>query len=241
VSWAAARVICDSPDKKRVVSGARPGQLMSRAVSDATAAVQSEILLVTPYFIPGPEELRALRDLRLRNARVRILTNSLESAASVAAHSGYMRYRTPLLEQGAEIDEVRSQPGSARGSGQTAAMSRYGTYSLHAKLFVFDRRRVFIGSMNFDQRSRHLNTEVGMIIDAPDLAQQTATRFEAMTQPQNSYAVTLLPGRAGHARRLVWRSAENGAPVEYSKEPARSNWQRIKVHLLALVPMSGEL
>jgi cardiolipin synthase C len=69
--------------------------------------------------------------------------------------------------------------GNARGSGQTDKLARYGNYALHAKLFVFDRRKVFIGSMNFDQRSKRINTEVGLIIDSPELAQQTAIRFEA--------------------------------------------------------------
>jgi putative cardiolipin synthase len=48
---------------------------------------------------------------------------------------------------------------------------------------VFDRRRMYIGSMNFDRRSRFLNTEIGLIIDSPELSAQTVSRFDAMTQP----------------------------------------------------------
>jgi putative cardiolipin synthase len=73
-----------------------------------------------------------------------------------------------------ELFEVRSLLGNARGSGQTAILSGYGNYALHAKLFVSDRRKLFIGSMNFDQRSKRLDTEVGLIIDSPELVQQTA-------------------------------------------------------------------
>lgn len=62
-------------------------------------------------------------DLRQRNVRVRILTNSLESSTVLAAQAGYMRYRTPLLESGVELYEVRSLLGDARGSGESAAMS----------------------------------------------------------------------------------------------------------------------
>jgi phosphatidylserine/phosphatidylglycerophosphate/cardiolipin synthase-like enzyme len=57
------------------------------------------------------------------------------------------------------------------------------------RLFGFDREQLFIGSMNFDQRCRHSNTEIGLIIDSPVLAQQTAMRFEAMVQPGNAYAL----------------------------------------------------
>ena len=191
--WAHAQVVCDSPDKKNVESGARPGRLMSRPVAKAAGAVQTELLMVTPYFIPAEEELQILKDLRSRNVRVRILTNSLESSEELAAQSGYRHYRVPLLEEGVELYEVRSLLGNTRGSGQTAAISRFGNYSLHAKLFVFDRRQLFVGSMNFDQRSKRLNTEVGLIIDSPELAQQTAARFDAMAQPANSYVLSLAP------------------------------------------------
>jgi len=44
-----------------------------------------------------------------------------------------------------------------------------GQYALHAKVFILDRQRVFIGSMNFDRRSMHLNTEVGVLIESPDM------------------------------------------------------------------------
>jgi cardiolipin synthase C len=172
---------------------------------------------------------------------VRILTNSLESAPELVAQSGYMHYRVPLLEDGVELYEIRSLLGNARGSGQTAKLSRYGNYSLHAKLFVFDRQKVFIGSMNFDQRSKRLNTEVGLIIDSPELALQTAVRFEAMAQPENSYVLELRPRSAGSPPHLVWHTQEDGKVVEYVREPARSRWQRLEVKLLSLLPLGGEL
>ena len=239
--WAHAQLICDSPDKKSVENGAMVGRLMHRAVATATMAVQSELLMVTPYLIPGDEGMQMFKALRQRNVRVRILTSSLESSSVLLAQAGYMGYRVPLLEEGVELYEVRSLLGNSRGSGQTAAISRYGNYSLHAKLFVFDRQRVFLGSMNFDQRSMHLNTEIGVIIDSPELAQQVATRFDAMVQPANSYMLALQPNETGRSRSLVWRTQEDGKAVEYKSEPARSNWQRFKANVLSLLPFDREL
>jgi cardiolipin synthase C len=214
---------------------------MHRPVALAVAAVQSELLMTTPYLIPGPEGMQLLKDLRQRNARVRILTNSLESSTMLLAQAGYMHYRQPLLEDGVELYEVRSLPGSARGSGQSAAMSSYGNYSLHAKLFVLDRKKLFIGSMNFDQRSMHLNTEIGLIIDSPVLAQEMAMRFEAMAQPVSAYRVALRPVDSGGRPSLVWQTAQESGVVDYVTEPARSDWQRTKVHLLTLLPLDKEL
>jgi putative cardiolipin synthase len=238
--WAHTQLVYDSPDKKKVENGAMVGRLMHRPVANATKAVQSELLMVTPYVIPGNEGMQLFKDLRQRNVRVRVLTNSLESSTESLAQSGYMHYRVPLLENGVELYEIRSLLGNAKGSGQTAAISRYGNYSLHAKLFVFDRQRLFIGSMNFDQRSMHLNTEIGLIIDSPELAQQIAARFEAMVQPVNCYRVELRSNDVGRSN-LVWLTQEDGKAVEYDTEPARSNWQRFKVNLLSLLQLDKEL
>jgi cardiolipin synthase C len=239
--WAHAQVVFDSPDKKKVENGSMVGRLMHRTVANAAIAVRSELLMVTPYLIPGKEGMQLFKDLRQRNVRVRVLTNSLESSTGLLAQSGYMPYRVPMLESGVELYEIRSLLGNTRGSGQTAAMSRYGNYSLHAKLFVFDRQRLFIGSMNFDQRSTHLNTEIGLIIDSPELAQQIAARFEAMVQPANSYALELRPADAASSSRLQWRTREDANVVVYESEPARSDWQRIEANFLSHLPLDSEL
>jgi cardiolipin synthase C len=239
--WAHAQVVCDSPDKKHVENGTLAGHLITQRVTEAAGAVQSELLIVTPYFVPADNEMQLLKDLRQREVRVRVLTNSLEATPDISAHSGYQRDRVPLLKDGVDLYEVRSELGNARGSGQTATLSRYGTYALHAKFYVFDRQKLFIGSMNFDQRSKRLNTEVGLIIDSPELAQQTAVRFEAMAQPDNSYVLALRRRSAGSPSRLVWDTNEDGKPYEYVREPARSGWQRLKVKLLSLLPLAREL
>jgi len=239
--WARSQLLYDSPDKKKVKSGDMVGKLMNQDVVNATRAAQSELLMVTPYLIPGNDGMLLFKDLRQRKVVIRILTNSLESSTVLLAHSGYMKYRPPLLKDGVKLYEIRSRLGNAKGSGQTAAISHYGNYSLHAKFFVFDRQRVFIGSMNYDQRSMHLNTEIGLIIDSPELAQQIISRFEAMVKPENSYMLVLRPNEAGSTPILVWRTQEDAKTIEYDSEPARSVWERINVHLLSLLPLDSEL
>ena len=131
--------------------------------------------------------------------------------------------------------------GNIRGSGQTAAMSRHGTYSLHAKMFVFDRQSIFVGSMNFDQRSMHLNTEIGLLIDSPELAQELVRRFEAMVQPANAYELKLERDKSGSGQHLIWRTLEDEQMIDLQKEPARSGWQKFKVNTLSLLPLDDEL
>lgn len=235
MTWSHASVVCDSPEKKRVLKGEKPGRLMYGPIAQALAQVQSEFLMITPYLVPTSEEMQLLHELRTRNVRVRILTNSLNSTNELSAHSGYTHYRRQLLDDGVELYEVRALLGpTSRGSGQSRAISRYGNYGLHAKLMVFDRKSIYAGSMNFDERSRFLNTEVGVIIESPELAAQTAARFDSMTRPESAYAVSLQPQGAG--KRVVWRTLEHDMPVEFTREPSDSWRRRLQVKLLFLLP-----
>ena len=213
---------------------------MNPQVLAAAGAAQSELLVVTPYLIPTRDEMQVLGDLRRRQVRVAILTNSLEGSPGAFAQSGYLRHRKALLLAGIELYEARSLLGNSRGSGQTARISRHGNYALHAKLHVVDRRQLFVGSMNFDTRSKRLNTEVGLIIDSPELAAQTAARFAAMVLPQNAYALSLQPLQAGGKPQLHWYTEEQGHGVDTFREPAQGPWQRLAVQALSLVPIEGQ-
>jgi putative cardiolipin synthase len=102
---------------------------------------------------------------------------------------------------------------------------------------VFDRKRVFIGSMNLDQRSLHLNTEIGLIIESPELARQIAQRFAQITQPANSYVLVLGAADGFGRRSLVWRTLEDGKPVDHDEEPAVPLWLRLKVDMYSLLPI----
>jgi putative cardiolipin synthase len=239
--WAPAQLVYDSPDKKQVDSGRVSGALIVPEVEKEIRAAQSEMLLVTPYLVPSADELQALQELRRHAVRVRILSNSLESCPEISAQSGYDKYRVPLLKSGVELYEVRARLGSTRGSGESTKLARYGNYALHGKLYVFDRRKILIGSMNFDQRSQHINTEIGLFIGSPEIAQQTALRFESMVKPENCYAVALSPAGVDGRSRLTWRTAENNRDVELDREPARSGWQRLQAKLLKILPLEREL
>jgi cardiolipin synthase C len=239
--WAPAQLIGDSPDKKSVEDGSKSGRSILRPLTRATLAVQSELLMITPYLVPGDEGMGLFNDLRNRNVSIRILTNSLNSSTVLLAQSGYMGYRVPLLDAGVQLYEIRSMLGNTHGSGQSAAMSSNGTYSLHAKMFVFDRQSIFVGSMNFDQRSMYLNTEIGLLIESPELAEELARRFEAMVQPANAYQVLLQPNASGEGQHLIWRTLEGEQMVDFQDEPARSEGQTLKVNLLSLLPLDSDL
>jgi cardiolipin synthase C len=238
--WATATVVCDSPDKKDVEQRKKRGRLMAPEVTHAMQEADTELLIISPYFVPSESEITLLGELRQRNVRVRILSNSLESAPALAAQSGYNKFRIRLLQSGAQLYEVRALLSSDRGSGQTRAISRYGTYGLHAKLYVMDQEHLYIGSMNYDQRSWRINTEVGLLIQNRELAEEVAKRFEAMVSPKAAYEVFLDIDSKGR-EHLRWKTEMDQRQIELTREPSRGFWQRIKVALLELLPLDREL
>jgi len=241
LAWAGAEVAADDPDKgRKIAAGERVGGLLFAPVAREIRATRSELTMVTPYLVPTDDELKLLEERRAQQRRVRILTTSLEANKDPLAQAGYMHYRVPLLESGVELFEIRALPESRSGSGESKRLTRSGNYSLHAKLLVFDQSAVFVGSMNFDQRSRRLNTEIGVIIHSAELAAETARRFDAMTRPENAYAVTLQAPAAAKPR-LIWTTQVDGRPVSTQTEPARSAWQRLQVHLLSLLRLDRQL
>lgn len=241
LTWASSTLVYDSPEKKDVRSGHRVGRLMYQPIAEKIATARSDLLMVTPYFVPTDDEVRLLARQVERKVQVRILTNSLMAAPDVAAHSGYARCRPTLLRDGVQLYEIRANLGSTRGSGESKKLARFGTYALHAKLFVFDRAGVFVGSMNLDQRSVRLNTEMGLIIDSDRLADALTARFNALASPENAYEVVLSDPLHPGATQLLWRTWENGAMAEYPTEPARGRLQRFEVKVLSLLPLDGEL
>lgn len=241
LALATAQLVYDSPDKSRVVDGIIPGKLIYTAVQARVERVTKDLQIITPYFVPSPTQLDLLKNAHARGARVRVLTNSLEAAPDVIAHAGYSRFRPALLDAGVELFEIRARVDRSKGTGQPIKLSRHGNYALHAKLYVFDQESLFIGSMNFDQRSKSLNTEIGLLIDSPQLAAGAATRFNALTEPSTAYAVKWEDPSPAHGKRVVWETEVNGVPKELEDEPARSNWQRLKMHLFQWLPIDSEL
>jgi cardiolipin synthase C len=205
--------------------------------------VGRELVVISPYFIPGPAGLATLEGLQKRGVRVRILTNSLASTDVPVVHSAYRRYREPLLDAGVEIFEVRPVPGELHSDRESRGSVSGGSgapFALHAKAYVFDRQSVFLGSANLDPRSLELNTEVGLLIESPDLAQQIIERFEEFSASSNSYRVVRTKD-SGTGATLAWRTSVDGRIVDWHYEPDTTLWQRIKVDLLSFLPIEDQL
>ena len=114
---------------------------MHRSMAKAVVTSKSEVLMVSPYLVPGPEGMALLKGLREHNVRVRIITNSMQSNDVKLAHAGYMHYRPALVDSGVELFEVRPILGEPGGSGGRIQSGSAGRFALHAKVFDSTARR----------------------------------------------------------------------------------------------------
>jgi putative cardiolipin synthase len=224
--WADAYVFADHPDKP--FDGEAGGELQDTSVTynvfEALRKADSELILSSPYLVPGKVGMELLRELRARNVHVVAMTNSLGSTDEPVVHVGYSAYREPMLELGVELYEI-----SGTRVKKNRRLNLFGSSlgRLHAKLAVVDKKTIFVGSMNLDPRSATINTELGAVINSPELAREMI-RIIDLDRLQSAYRVRL----RGNGGGLEWVSVDDDKENVLDEEPDSSMWQRFKAMLL---------
>lgn len=234
--WGPATLVADQPDKIETAQD-DPALRIGPQIKAMTDQAQQGLLLISPYFIPGDSGTRYLTRLSARGVAIKVLTNSLASTDEPAVYAGYSRYRRQLLASGVQIYELRPAAGSKQsvsGRGTSSGVS------LHAKAIVVDKQWVFVGSMNMDQRSKLLNTEMGIIVDSAPLAAAVTQFFDTATLPANAYHV-LLTADGSATGSLQWQASDAGKPLIYDHAPDVTVKRRMEVFVFKLMPIEGML
>lgn len=229
--WAPYQFIYDSPDKAKKKNNGEVESILP-PMRDVILAAQQEIIVVSPYFVPLKKTIAGFGEMRERGVETIVITNSLASNNHAVVHAGYAPSRKPLLRQGVRLYEVR--PDARVPGVEKSGIARSGG-TLHTKAFVVDRRKVFIGTFNWDPRSAYLNTEMGVIFDEPEVAAELVRRVEA-AMPTEAYRLEL--DERGDIR---WHTEIDGEEVVFDKEPETSSWKRFKVKLFGLLPIKKQL
>ncbi|AEG92408.1 phospholipase D family protein [Ramlibacter tataouinensis] len=230
LDWAPVRLVSDDPAKALGQGTATTlVEQLNRVIGNPARRLQ----LVSAYFVPGAAGTEALVAMSRRGVDVGVLTNSLAATDVPVVHAGYARRRKPLLEGGVKLYELRRQPRVIETpDGPSTPVLRASSASLHAKTFTVDGLHVFIGSFNFDPRSMHLNTEMGLVIASPALARQAEAAFGQAIQGR-AYTV-----RLDEEGGLYWLDpVPGGQAVRHATEPGTSTWQRAAVRFLSLLPI----
>ena len=224
--WGRASAYADSPEKVAATTDEMARSMsVTMSVMDLVTAAQREVVLSSPYFVPGTMGVQAFGDLTRRGVKVTVLTNSLAANDEPLVHTGYARYREALLRLGVDLYELSPTrvKHNQRLHWPGASLGR-----LHAKLAVVDRRQVFVGSMNLDPRSASKNTELGIVVDSPELAKEIL-RVIHISKLQSSFRLQL--GTDG--RSLRWAGMDDDGEVLLDAEPDATLFLRVQNLLLA--------
>ena len=235
--WTRAEAYADSPDRvigKTASYGGVPlldVDSVRYNVVEQMRRARKDIVLSSPYLIPGPAGLEVMREARQRGVTMSLVTNSLAATDEPLVHTAYRRYRREMLALGIRLYEL-----SSVRTRRSVRLGLFGTSTgrLHAKTAVIDGQTLFVGSMNFDPRSDVLNTEIGLIIRSREMAQQVIKLLEVL-KDQGAYRL-----RLDDERRIEWVSDEDDGREEVLRqEPDSSRWERFMLELLApLMPES---
>ncbi len=233
-TWAEVRMLSDPPDK--ISGGKAEATLLLPRLMAAMQPVTRRLLLVSAYFIPTRDVADLLGELAGQGVQVEVLTNSLMSNDVALVHAWYAPWRAWLLAVGVRLWEMRGSEGDRvtlglvprrlRRQPDATSFFRNSASALHAKTLIADGRWLFVGSMNVDERSLKLNTELGFLIDSPALA----GKLEAALNdglPRFAWAVERKDGA------LAWR--EDDRLIQ--PEPGTTLLQRLAFRLLGWLPL----
>ncbi len=229
-------VVYDHPDK--LESYSKDSDLMIKDLLPYLNNTEKELLILSPYFIPGKKGVAFFKKLRDRGVRVVILTNALSSTDVSVVHAGYAKYRRRLLMMGVELYELNRNLADISNDKEKWEFYQ-SKASLHAKCFVIDRRTTFIGSLNLDARSVIQNTEIGVVIESDKIAQGVASFFDNELEDL-AFKLDLTPGYEG-SEYIVWHGWVDGEQRTLKAEPYTSFWQRLTVGLMRILPIESQL
>jgi putative cardiolipin synthase len=229
-TWAPGRALMEDPARVNSDAG---DLVITSAIIDRLNHARKEVLIESPYFILLDRGVEMMRQVTARGVTVRVLTNSAATNDVLAAHAGYANTRKLLLEAGVGLYELRPDSNMKRAWSLAAGKSRA---ALHSKALVFDRETVFMGSFNFDPRSRFINTEIGIMVDSPVLAAELATFMDAGAAPGSAFRLSL-----DEKGDIVWTAEADGATVTYRTDPDTSVWRRFLIDIVGLLPIEEQL
>ena len=234
--WAETEAFADDPNK--VGRGTTDAEVEDSALYRAMRAFhesRSELMLFSPYFVPGKEGMAGLKIARDHKIPVRVITNSMATTDEPLASLAYERYRLPMLKLGIELYELRplqAQDPRELPVGAGASRARW-----HAKMAFIDRKTVVLGSLNLDRRSAITNTELGLLIHSPVFAERTLQYFRSRREAdvRGAYKVTLKPDGSG----LQWVALKGEGQSEVLEAEPDVDYL-LRLQLLLLSPFVSE-
>jgi len=211
---------------------------------------QKSLLIVSPYFMPNPTSMKAIKALRERGVEITILTNSLATNDAIPVYSAYSKYQKQLLRLGVRLYELSPYAFQSIFKNKYYKRGKIPRSALHAKSMVIDDKTFVIGSANMDPRSNKLNTELVAVIHSEELARIEHAILNKALDLENAFELSLEPAPEKpvvatwvpqEKERVVWTTIENGKVVKYYNDGNAGFWRRLGSSLVDYFPIEGYL
>jgi putative cardiolipin synthase len=229
LEWKIAKMISDDPIKG--LGKQNKEAALFNKLTQIIGQPKSSVLIVTPYFVPSKEGVKAFAQLVKNGVSISVITNSMQATDVLPVHAGYAKRRKALLKAGIELHELKKMGTNAYEHLKKLGPLGSAASSLHAKTFAIDSERLFVGSFNFDPRSIHLNTELGFVIESPRLTSEVEREFYEQAK-QNAYQLAL-----DNNNKILWKEALGGSTITHTKEPGMTAVSRASLAFLSLLPI----
>ena len=233
-AWANGAIVHDAWRKRDQSYPGWRDDLLITQLRPHIESVAEELIMISPYFVPGDDDVDMLCGLAEGGVSVMILTNSLASNDVAAVHAGYSKSRKTLLRCGVQLYELDEQLRTAERRA-FFWLPGLAKSSLHAKTMMFDGKKMFVGSFNYDQRSLYLNTEIGVVFEQPEIAGAAATKFKDNIE-RAAFRLELVTDGGGD-ESLRWHGVHDGEAVTFDTEPNVGAGTKLAVSLLRLLPI----
>ncbi len=221
---------------------------LSENLGPIIKSAQKSIFIVSPYFMPNPTSMKAIKALRERGVEITILTNSLATNDAIPVYSAYSKYQKKLLRLGVKLYELNPYAFHRMFKNANYKRGKIPRSALHAKSMIIDDKIFIIGSANMDPRSHKLNTELVAVIHSAELAHAEHALFDKAISLENAFELSLEPAPQKpviatpipqEKERVVWKTIENDNVVKYTDDGNAGFWRRLASDLVFYFPVEG--
>ncbi|GGB20495.1 phospholipase D-like domain-containing protein [Agarivorans gilvus] len=184
----------------------------------------SKVLFSSPYLVPSEEEFAGFKALSEQGGELSLITNSSASNDSPFVSAYYSKHRAELAQLAGQLLEYTHD--AKHQDYFTQVTTHY-----HNKAFIVDQAISYVGSSNFDPRSKFLNMELGLVIESKEFAQQLENYLLA-EQQQRYWRVEV-----DEQQQLVWQQGEQTMRLN----PEQGGFKRFSEKLYRLLGIKYDI
>ena len=230
-----AYIIADDP-KKLAASREATELFLWDKVRDEFASAQKSLIIISPYFVPGEDGVAGLIEMEDKGVEVKVFTNTGATNNHQIVHAKYGKYRRKLIEGGVELYELRPDFSRDNVINQAEGQRTGKSATLHTKAFFIDRKKSFIGSLNFDPRSFTENTEQGVVYESREMTTIIMDWLDNNLD-EVAFKVQIDP----QTNKMIWITQVEGKKVTLKKEPEQSLGDAFFINFLKLLPVEDKV